>query len=87
MRRPYKGTDQIRVEIHAKDSGRYKVANCIQAQSVFYGFARWAHGKVISVSVLRPAHLELGGVELQHEFGRGGVSGGERRVELADGAS
>ena len=36
-----------------KDSDRYKVANCIQAQPVFYGFARVAHGKVISVSVLK----------------------------------
>ena len=35
-----------------KGSDRYKVANCIQAQPVFYGFARLAHGKVISVSVL-----------------------------------
>ena len=34
-------------------------------------------------TLLRPAHLELGGVQLQHEFGRGGVSGGERCVELA----
>ena len=36
-----------------KDGDRYKVANCIQAQPVFYGFARLAHGKVISVGVLR----------------------------------
>ena len=35
-----------------KDSARYKVANCIQAQPVFSGFARLAHGKVIFVSVL-----------------------------------
>ena len=45
--------DQIRAEIHGKDSARYKVANCIQAQPVFSGFARLAHGKVIFVSVLR----------------------------------
>ena len=37
---------------YAKDSARYKVANCIQAQPVFSGFARLAHGKVIFVSVL-----------------------------------
>ena len=35
---------------YTKDS---KVANCPHAQPVFYGFARLAHGKVISVSVLR----------------------------------
>ena len=35
-----------------KDSDRYKVANCIQAQPVFLRFARLAHGKVICVSVL-----------------------------------
>ena len=37
---------------YAKDSDRYKVANCTHAQPVFYGFPRFAHGKVISVSVL-----------------------------------
>ena len=37
---------------YPKDSARYKVANCIQAQPVFSGFARLAHGKVIFVSVL-----------------------------------
>ena len=36
-----------------KDSGRYKVANCTQAQPVFYGFAGLPDGKVILVSVLR----------------------------------
>ena len=36
----------------AKDSGRYKVANCTQAQPVFYGFAGLPDGKVILVSVL-----------------------------------
>ena len=36
----------------AKDSDRYKVANCTQAQPVVGGLARVAHGKVISVSVL-----------------------------------
>ena len=35
-----------------KDSGRYKVANCTQAQPVFYGFAGLPDGKVILVSVL-----------------------------------
>ena len=35
-----------------KESDRYKVANCAHAQPVFYVFARLAHGKVISVSVL-----------------------------------
>ena len=34
------------------DSGRYKVANCTQAQPVFYGFAGLPDGKVILVSVL-----------------------------------
>ena len=38
---------------NAKDSGRYKVANCTQAQPVFYGFAGLPDGKVILVSVLR----------------------------------
>ena len=37
----------------SKDSGRYKVANCTQAQPVFYGFAGLPDGKVILVSVLR----------------------------------
>ena len=36
-----------------KDSDRYKVAKCIQAEPVFCGFGRSAHSKVISVSVLR----------------------------------
>ena len=36
----------------SKDSGRYKVANCTQAQPVFYGFAGLPDGKVILVSVL-----------------------------------
>ena len=36
----------------AKDSDRYKVAKCIQAEPVFCGFGRSAHSKVISVSVL-----------------------------------
>ena len=36
----------------AKDSDRYKVARCIQAEPVFCGFGRSAHSKVISVSVL-----------------------------------
>ena len=35
-----------------KDSDRYKVAKCIQAEPVFCGFGRSAHSKVISVSVL-----------------------------------
>ena len=52
------------VEIHAKDSDRYKVAKCIQAEPVFCGFGRSAHSKVISVSVLRASRLELGGVDL-----------------------
>ena len=38
-----------------KDSGRYKVANCTQAQPVFYGFAGLPDGKVILVSVLTVA--------------------------------
>ena len=37
---------------YAQDSGRYKVANCTQAQPVFYGFAGLPDGKVILVSVL-----------------------------------
>ena len=37
---------------YIKDSGRYKVANCTQAQPVFYGFAGLPDGKVILVSVL-----------------------------------
>ena len=40
--------------MQAKDSGRYKVANCTQAQPVFYGFAGLPDGKVILVSVLSP---------------------------------
>ena len=39
---------------------RYKVANCIQAQPVFYGFARLAHGKVISVGVLSVSRCPTG---------------------------
>ena len=39
----------------SKDSGRYKVANCTQAQPVFYGFAGLPDGKVILVSVLNTA--------------------------------
>ena len=38
---------------HAKDSDRYKVANCTQPQPVFYCFPRLARGKVIAVTVLR----------------------------------
>ena len=38
--------------MRAKDSDRYKVAKCIQAEPVFCGFGRSAHSKVISVSVL-----------------------------------
>ena len=37
---------------HAKDSDRYKVANCTQPQPVFYCFPRLARGKVIAVTVL-----------------------------------
>ena len=36
-----------------KDSDRYKVANCTQPQPFVCGSGRMAHGKVISVSVLR----------------------------------
>ena len=43
-----------------KDSGRYKVANCTQAQPVFYGFAGLPDGKVILVSVLSPGLLWFG---------------------------
>ena len=39
----------------SKDSDRYKVAKCIQAEPVFCGFGRSAHSKVISVSVLSHA--------------------------------
>ena len=38
----------------AKDSDRYKVANCTQPQPVFYCFPRLARGKVIAVTVLSP---------------------------------
>ena len=59
-----KGTNPIRVEIHGKDSDRYKVANCTQAQPFVCGLAYVPHGKIISVSVLRVAQLERGGVNL-----------------------
>ena len=76
--RRWEGTDQIRVEIHAKASDRYKVANCVQAQPDFYGFRRLAHGKVISVTVLR-IRPETSGA---HEA----VEGGPRHArELGDG--
>ena len=38
-------------DVDPQDSGRYKVANCTQAQPVFYGFAGLPDGKVILVSV------------------------------------
>ena len=41
--------------LFGKDSDRYKVAKCIQAEPVFCGFGRSAHSKVISVSVLTKA--------------------------------
>ena len=44
--------DPDELERKAKDSDRYKVAKCIQAEPVFCGFGRSAHSKVISVSVL-----------------------------------
>ena len=47
----YKGGD-TGCGFDTKDSGRYKVANCTQAQPVFYGFAGLPDGKVILVSVL-----------------------------------
>ena len=46
---------------YAKDSGRYKVANCTQAQPVFYGFAGLPDGKVILVSVLSVARRSAPG--------------------------
>ena len=46
-RRLWRGTSD-----RSKDSDRYKVANCTQAQPVFCGMARSARGKVILVSVL-----------------------------------
>ena len=45
-------TQRLRQRLCRKDSGRYKVANCTQAQPVFYGFAGLPDGKVILVSVL-----------------------------------
>ncbi len=41
----------------SKDSDRYKVAKCIQAEPAFCGFGRSAHSKVISVSVLSMAAI------------------------------
>ena len=35
-----------------KDSDRYKVANCTQAQPFLCGLVRVPHGKIISVSLL-----------------------------------
>ena len=43
-----------------KDSDRYKVAKCIQAEPVFCGFGRSAHSKVISVSVLSSRDTTFG---------------------------
>ena len=51
---PQSGTSK---NLTVKDSARYKVANCIQAQPVFSGFARLAHGKVIFVSVLSDCRI------------------------------
>ena len=47
------GRHDVRVGVERKDSDRYKVAKCIQAEPVFCAFGRSAHSKVISVSVLR----------------------------------
>ena len=62
--------------MQAKDSGRYKVANCTQAQPVFYGFAGLPDGKVILVSVLsrcsQPTHTCLRRAGKTHEcYSRG----------------
>ena len=50
--------------IRAKDSDRYRFANFTKAQPLFRCLARLGRGKVIPVSVLRLAHLALGGVDL-----------------------
>ena len=60
-----------------KDSDRYKVAKCIQAEPVFCGFGRSAHSKVISVSVLSDVAGKLLG-ERAFEHGGQGLS------EMAD---
>ena len=60
LRHPAPGAPRARAaDLHRywyklrRDSDRYKVAKCIQAEPVFCGFGRSAHSKVISVSVLR----------------------------------
>ena len=51
--------------VDTKDSGRYKVANCTQAQPVFYGFAGLPDGKVILVSVLTLTRVTIAGREYE----------------------
>ena len=61
---PLKGTAQIRVEIHAKDTDANNLAASQACQAAKERLRLGEVGKSISITVLRLAHLELGGVDL-----------------------
>ena len=71
----------------ALDSSSGRGRRAVRPQPVREAWSTGAEVAGAPVAAPSAPPRELGGVELQHEFRRGGVSGGERRVELADGAS
>ena len=61
---PTQGTNQIRVEIHAKDTDENYLAVWQARETVENGLRLGAVGNLISTTVLRVAPRELGGVDL-----------------------